>query len=108
MAKKLWGGRFKKEIDKDFFKFQQSIFYDYRLAIYDILHSIAHVKTLYKSKKKIVSYDKISEKLWKNEPDKFSLWAISQIIKRLRKKLSDYFINPNTIRSRRGEGYVFN
>src|SRR3989338_6358796 len=50
MAKKLWGGRFKKEIDKDFFKFQQSIFYDYRLAIYDILHSIAHVKTLYKSK----------------------------------------------------------
>ena len=66
------------------------------------------LKTLYKSKKKIVSYDKISEKLWKNEPDKFSLWAISQIIKRLRKKLSDYFINPNTIRSRRGEGYVFN
>lgn len=66
------------------------------------------LKTLYLSKKKMVSYDKIGEVLWTKEPDKFSLWAISQLIKRLRKKLSDYFINPNTIRSRRGEGYVLN
>lgn len=66
------------------------------------------LRLLYKSKRKIVSYDKIGEILWKDEPDKFSLWAISQIIRRLRDKLTNYFINPNVISSRRGEGYVLN
>ncbi|MBI5144189.1 MAG: argininosuccinate lyase, partial [Candidatus Omnitrophica bacterium] len=46
MAKKLWGGRFEKEIDKDFFEFQKSIGYDYKLAKYDIVHSLLHVVTL--------------------------------------------------------------
>lgn len=50
MAKKLWGGRFKKEIDKDFFEFQKSIQYDYRLAEYDIYHSIIHVTALKNAK----------------------------------------------------------
>jgi argininosuccinate lyase len=49
MAKKLWGGRFKKEIDKDFFKFQKSIHYDYKLAEYDIYHSRFHVELLEKA-----------------------------------------------------------
>lgn len=49
MVKKLWGGRFKKEIDKDFFQFQKSIQYDYRLAEYDIYHSIIHVTALKES-----------------------------------------------------------
>jgi argininosuccinate lyase len=44
--KKLWGGRFKKEIDKDFFEFQKSIQYDYKLAEYDIYHSLIHVQAL--------------------------------------------------------------
>ncbi len=44
--KMLWGGRFKKEIDKEFFEFQKSIGYDYRLAEYDIYHSIIHVQAL--------------------------------------------------------------
>ena len=46
MAKKLWGGRFKKEIDKDFFEFQKSIRYDYKLAEYDIAHSVIHISAL--------------------------------------------------------------
>jgi len=46
MAKKLWGGRFKKAIDKGFFEFQKSIQYDYKLAEYDIYHSIIHVIAL--------------------------------------------------------------
>lgn len=46
MAKKLWGGRFKKKIDEDFFKFQKSIHYDYKLAEYDIYHSRDHITTL--------------------------------------------------------------
>jgi len=44
--KKLWGGRFKKEIDKDFFEFQKSIQYDHKLAEYDIYHSTIHVQAL--------------------------------------------------------------
>ena len=46
MSKKLWGGRFKKEVDKEFFKFQKSIQYDCKLAEYDIYHSIIHVTAL--------------------------------------------------------------
>ncbi len=46
MAKKLWGGRFKKKIDEDFFQFQKSIHYDYKLVEYDIYHSIIHVNAL--------------------------------------------------------------
>lgn len=49
MTKKLWGGRFKKEIDKDFFEFQKSIRYDYKLATYDIIHSLIHVNALNKA-----------------------------------------------------------
>ena len=50
MSKKLWGGRFKKEIDKDFFNFQKSIHYDYKLVEYDIYHSIIHVDALSEAK----------------------------------------------------------
>ena len=46
MAKKLWGGRFKKKIDKDFFEFQKSIQYDHKLAKYDIFHSLIHTLAL--------------------------------------------------------------
>jgi len=47
MAKKLWGGRFSIPIDADFERFSRSIHYDIRLAEYDVLHSILHVKALY-------------------------------------------------------------
>lgn len=46
MSKKMWGGRFRKQIDKDFDVFQKSIHYDYRLAEYDIYHSIIHINAL--------------------------------------------------------------
>jgi len=46
MAKKLWGARFKKEPNRDFFEFQSSIHYDYKLAQYDIYHSLIHVSAL--------------------------------------------------------------
>ena len=49
MAKKLWGGRFKKETDKDFFEFQKSIQYDHKLAGYDIVHSLVHALALEKT-----------------------------------------------------------
>ena len=46
MTKKLWGARFRKKIDRGFFKFQKSIHYDYKLAQYDIYHSLIHVAAL--------------------------------------------------------------
>ncbi|MDD5070685.1 MAG: argininosuccinate lyase [Candidatus Omnitrophica bacterium] len=49
MTNKLWGGRFKKKIDPQFFQFQKSIDYDYLLAEYDIYHSLIHVIALNKS-----------------------------------------------------------
>jgi len=50
MAKKLWGGRFKKETDKEFFEFQKSIQYDHKLAEFDIAHSLIHTSALANAK----------------------------------------------------------
>lgn len=49
MGEKLWGGRFKKKLDKEIFEFTKSISFDKRLAFYDIEGSIAHAKMLGKS-----------------------------------------------------------
>jgi argininosuccinate lyase len=46
MAKKLWGGRFKKQLDNEFYLFQKSIQYDHKLAAYDIYHSMIHISAL--------------------------------------------------------------
>ena len=46
MKKKLWGGRFKKSQDPEFENFSSSIHFDYVLAKYDTLGSIAHAKML--------------------------------------------------------------
>ena len=47
---KLWGTRFEKETSKLADKFTSSISYDHRLAKYDCLGSIAHVKMLARQK----------------------------------------------------------
>ena len=49
MSKKLWGGRFSKKTDPLVEEFSRSIQYDYKLAKYDILGSIAHVEILGKA-----------------------------------------------------------
>jgi argininosuccinate lyase len=49
MAKKMWGGRFKKPIDPLFESFSKSIQYDYKLAQYDLVGSMAHVSILIKA-----------------------------------------------------------
>ncbi|MEA3305768.1 MAG: argininosuccinate lyase, partial [Candidatus Omnitrophota bacterium] len=48
MAKKLWGGRFKKKTDPLVEKFTRSIHYDWELAEYDVLGSIVHAEILKK------------------------------------------------------------
>ena len=47
---KLWGGRFKKKTHPLVEKFTSSIDYDFKLAKYDVLASIAHAKMLGKCK----------------------------------------------------------
>ena len=46
MKKKLWGGRFKKSQDPEFEEFSGSAYFDYRLAKYDVLGSMAHAMML--------------------------------------------------------------
>ena len=63
---KLWGGRFEIKPSKAAEKFTSSIFFDYRLAEYDVLGSIAHVKML--GKQKIIPKTdsaKIVKALWR-------------------------------------------
>ena len=48
--KKFWGAQFRKEPDKDFFEFEKSIEYDYKLAKYDVYHSLIHIEALYGEK----------------------------------------------------------
>jgi argininosuccinate lyase len=50
MANKLWGTRFKNETSKLADKFTSSISYDWRLAKYECLGSIAHARMLAKQK----------------------------------------------------------
>jgi len=49
MVKKLWGGRFAKKTNPQVEEFTKSIQYDYKLAEYDLLGSMSHVKILKKS-----------------------------------------------------------
>jgi argininosuccinate lyase len=49
MSKKLWGGRFAKKTDPLVEEFTKSIRYDYKLARYDILGSMAHAAILGKA-----------------------------------------------------------
>jgi argininosuccinate lyase len=58
MAKKLWGGRFGKATDPLVEQFTRSIQYDYKLAEFDLIGSLAHIQILKKA-----GYLTVSEKL---------------------------------------------
>jgi len=50
MMEKLWGGRFKKNINKEMEEFISSLSFDKKLIKYDLLGSIAHAQMLGKCK----------------------------------------------------------
>ena len=50
LMEKLWGGRFKKNINKEMEEFTSSLFFDKKLVKYDLLGSVAHVQMLGKCK----------------------------------------------------------
>lgn len=64
------------------------------------------LQLLYKNKDHLVTFENIANMLWPDDLEKYSLWAISQIVRRLRKRLDFYSLNPKIISSQRGEGYV--
>lgn len=110
MAKKLWGGRFKKKIDKDFFEFQKSIQYDYKLAKYDIYHSMIHIIALKKasiisageSKKLYSVLKEILEEIknGKFKPNLYSEDIHTEIQNRVEKKIGSLALKLHTLRSR--------
>jgi DNA-binding winged helix-turn-helix (wHTH) protein len=55
---------------------------------------------------KIVSFDRVGEIVWKDESEKFSLWAIAKKIERIRKKIREYGVNYNVIETFRKKGYM--
>jgi len=108
--KKLWGGRFKKKVDKDFFKFQKSIDYDYKLAEYDLYHSLIHVLALKEAG--ILKQEEVSKltsalkmllrqiKDGKFKPNLNSEDIHSDIQARIEKKLGKLASKLHTLRSR--------
>jgi len=40
------GGRFTKPLNPAFYEFQKSIHYDHKLAMYDVFHSLIHIRAL--------------------------------------------------------------
>ena len=73
MMEKLWGGRFKKNINKEMEQFISSLSFDKKLVKYDLLGSIAHVQML--GKCKIIN---------KEEKDKI-VEGLKQILKEVQK-----------------------
>ncbi len=117
MAKKLWGGRFKKPIDSDFEEFSKSIQYDYKLARIDVFHSIIHALALGGSNlltkaetKKIL--DALNAIIKDIDSGKFSYDKDSEDIhtdihNRLEKKIGALAAKVHTLRSRNDQ-IVFN
>ncbi len=110
MAKKLWGGRFKKKIDKDFEEFSKSIHYDYKLADCDTLHSIIHaialsgskILTAPEAKKIIASLQNIRKEIknGKFKPNLSSEDVHTEIQNKLEKKIGKLALKLHTLRSR--------
>lgn len=56
---------------------------------------------------KIVTHEQMAKQLWGDSwLERFSLQAITQLVKRTRKMLKQYQIDPNIIQSVRGQGYL--
>lgn len=110
MAKKLWGGRFKKPADPVFEEFSRSVQYDYKLAEYDIIGSIIHVHVLTKAKyltsaegKRLIRGLRSILKGFKSgtcKPDLSQEDIHTQIQNMLQKSIGDVALKLHTARSR--------
>ncbi len=110
MAKKMWGGRFRKGMDKRFEGFSSSIAYDYKLAEFDLVHSLIHTRVLQENGILTVQeanrINAVLEELLKSIKDnrfKPNLSAEdihTDIQNRLEKKIGPLSLKLHTLRSR--------
>ncbi|MDD5729461.1 MAG: argininosuccinate lyase [Victivallales bacterium] len=117
MAKKLWGGRFKKTMDKEFERFSKSIQYDYKLARIDVFHSIIHTRVLngsgiltnQETAKIMVALDEILREIdggtFRPNPESEDIHT--DVHNRLEKKVGALALKVHTMRSRNDQ-IVFN
>lgn len=54
-----------------------------------------------------VSYYDLGDLIWKEEVDKFSLWALSRTVFKIRNKLRKNGLDPEYIKNLRGQGYYY-
>jgi len=99
MFKKAWEGRFSEETDKFVEEFTESVSFDKRLALYDIVQNKAHAKSLYRagvlSKEEFESIIKALEDIekdiregkisWKKEYEDVHMNIEAELIRRIGK-----------------------
>jgi len=62
---------------------------------------------LIKKRNEIVSFDEMAEVLWKDDlEEKYSLYAITKLVERIRSKLKARGFEENLIHTQRGKGYL--
>ncbi len=67
------------------------------------------MELLIEKRNQIVSTNSLATKLWEKESNKkYSLYAISKVVERLRKQIQAIGIYPGVIETRRGLGFVLN
>lgn len=65
------------------------------------------IKLLLENSNEVVTYEDIAKQLWENDwLNRFSLEAIIQVIKRIRKGLREVGVSRNVIQCVRKKGYV--
>jgi len=65
------------------------------------------LKELQNNKLEVVTFEKLSEIIWKDKAtEKYSLYAITKQMQRIRKKLQSHGITENIIHTQRGKGYI--
>lgn len=54
-----------------------------------------------------VSYYDLGDLIWKDDLDRFSLWALSRLIFKIRNKLRKNGLSPEHVKNLRGRGYYY-
>ena len=65
------------------------------------------INALIKTPNEPISYFDLSDMVWKNSEDSFSLWALSQLAYKVKNKIRKCGLNPEIIKNVRGVGYLY-
>jgi len=64
------------------------------------------LKGFIRHKQKLMDYEKIGDIIWNNNSNKYSLWAVTKHMQRVRKKLKILDRNGGLIQTIKGKGYI--